>query len=270
MTNPLVLITGASGTLGLALAESFLENGWDVIAGVRRDTGESFIRSRLKTAISDKRLSLLTLNGVDIAQASDTLAGYLSSQPLPDALINNAATDSWDGVEELGPEVFAEILQVNLVFPAMLAGILVKYWMDFSRSGSILHISSLLAAFGAHESCAYAASKGGLEAFSRALAVEKGPLGIRSNVLRIAGCEHSLTSRQEAITPESRCGKPPNESADVNVIPLRRRGRISDYCSAASFLLSPGAEFITGQVFTVDGGLSAVYPGYSPPGTNKE
>jgi 3-oxoacyl-[acyl-carrier protein] reductase len=265
MSTPCVLITGASGTFGLALTDFFLNTGWSVIAGVRRAAAESYVRERFGAAVSNQRLSILSLNALDLSQCHEVLKVYLQSNPAPNALINNAATDSWEAIEDLTPEVLIEVLQVNLVFPAILTRVLIKHWRDAKQSGSILHISSLLANFGALDSSAYAASKGGLEAFSRAVAVEAGPYGIRSNVLRIAACQHGLTSRHELPSLDIRFTSANNNSTNIELIPLQRRGDIADFCRAASFLVGPEASFITGQELTADGGLSVVYPGYSSP-----
>ena len=116
-----------------------------------------------------------------------------------------------------------------------------------ASQGNILHISSVSAVSGEFDDVAYAASKAGLEGFSRRLALDLAPQGVRSNVIRPG------LIRTEAFDPM------PAEffQAQIPLIPLNRIGQPQDIALAAAFLCSSEADFITGAVLTIDGGESA-------------
>jgi NAD(P)-dependent dehydrogenase (short-subunit alcohol dehydrogenase family) len=113
--------------------------------------------------------------------------------------------------------------------------------------GCILHISSISAVAGEFDDVAYAASKAGLEGFSRKLALEVARAGVRSNVIRPG-----------LILTEAFANMPQDFfDSQIPLIPLGAVGQPDDIAHAAAFLCSDEARFITGAVLTVDGGESA-------------
>jgi NAD(P)-dependent dehydrogenase (short-subunit alcohol dehydrogenase family) len=115
--------------------------------------------------------------------------------------------------------------------------------------GTILTMGSINGRTPAPSMAVYATIKGGIEAFTRQIAVEYGPQGIRANTL----CPGFITdARREAefVT------KPKEKARATSVIPLRRLGTAQDVADAALFLTSPQAAWITGQTLTIDGGQS--------------
>jgi len=115
------------------------------------------------------------------------------------------------------------------------------------RSGRIINISSVAAEHVNAGQCNYAASKGAVNSFTRALAVELGSRSVTVNAIAPGFIETDMT---ESIR---------NKAGDFiakKLIPARRLGKPEDIAAAVVFLASPGAGYITGQVLTVDGGLS--------------
>jgi 3-oxoacyl-[acyl-carrier protein] reductase len=115
------------------------------------------------------------------------------------------------------------------------------------RSGRIINISSVAAEHVNAGQCNYAASKGAVNAFTRALAVELGSRNVTVNAVAPGFVETDMT---EAIKNKA------GDFIQKKLIPARRLGKPEDIAAAVVFLASPGASYITGQVLTVDGGLS--------------
>jgi 2-hydroxycyclohexanecarboxyl-CoA dehydrogenase len=140
-------------------------------------------------------------------------------------------------------------MQVNLTGPfyitrAVLPDMIAAHW------GRIINISSMAAQSGARNTAHYAASKGGLISFTRALAHEFGPAGITVNVIPprfITGTIMSEKSFAESKQPLAR-------EAEVMAGPIQREGRPDDIAGAVSWLASEDAGFVTGQVIGVNGG----------------
>jgi 3-oxoacyl-[acyl-carrier protein] reductase len=115
------------------------------------------------------------------------------------------------------------------------------------RSGRIINISSVAAEHVNAGQCNYAASKGAVNAFTRALAVELGSRSVTVNAVAPGFIETDMT---EAVRNKA------GDFIQKKLIPVRRLGKPEDIAAAVVFLASPAASYITGQVLTVDGGLS--------------
>jgi 3-oxoacyl-[acyl-carrier protein] reductase len=143
------------------------------------------------------------------------------------------------------PEAWQTVLQTNLggVFNFCKA---VGYTMMKQRRGRIINISSVAAEHVNPGQTNYAASKGAINAFTRALAVELAGRNVTVNAIAPGFIE---TDMSEAVR---------NKAGDLikKMIPMKRLGQPDDIAKVAVFLASPDAAYITGQVITVDGGLS--------------
>ncbi|MDR1642010.1 MAG: SDR family oxidoreductase, partial [Clostridiales bacterium] len=112
------------------------------------------------------------------------------------------------------------------------------------KRGSIINVSSIWGQSGASCEAVYAATKGGLDSFTKSLAKELGPCGIRVNAMACGAIDTSMNSRLSAGEKES----------FISEIPLGRFGMPSDVAALALFLASDKASYITGQVIQIDGG----------------
>jgi 3-oxoacyl-[acyl-carrier protein] reductase len=162
-----------------------------------------------------------------------------------DILVNNAGVIKDDLFVRLEPEAWQSVLETNLggVFNFCKA---VAYPMMKQRRGRIINISSVAADHVNPGQTNYAASKGAINAFTRALAVELASRGVTVNAIAPGFIE---TDMSEAVR---------NKAGDLikKMIPMKRLGQPDDIAKVAVFLASAEAGYLTGQVITVDGGLS--------------
>jgi 3-oxoacyl-[acyl-carrier protein] reductase len=236
------LITGASRGLGRCIALTFADEGAFVYAGYRaRDDDAAETARQLGGRGETLRFDVSQAVAVDAAVAKIRAArGRL------DFVINNAAK-VFDGPAALmNPAQWREVLETNLdgafnctraALPLMLA----------AKSGVVVNVASVAGIKGTPGQANYAASKGGLLALTRSLAVELAPMGIRVNAvvpgMLDAGMAHHL-DRQIL-------------SRVIEATPLGRLGRAEEVAAAVLFLCSEEAAFIVGQALVVDGGLTA-------------
>jgi len=162
-----------------------------------------------------------------------------------DILVNNAGVIKDDLFVRMEPAAWETVLQTNLggVFNFCKA---VGYTMMKQRRGRIINISSVAAEHVNPGQTNYAASKGAINAFTRALAVELAGRNVTVNAIAPGFIE---TDMSEAVR---------NKAGDLikKMIPMKRLGQPEDIAKVAVFLAGPDAAYITGQVITVDGGLS--------------
>src|SRR6185436_16535436 len=163
-----------------------------------------------------------------------------------DCLVNNAAVRDRRALEEISPEDFRRLIETNLVSQYALSRVAVRH-MAARGGGRLVFISSMIGPQSFQGDPAYVASKGGLEALMRALAVELGAKGVNANAIAPG---FFLTEFNE---------KPFTHPRIVELsrrIPLQRFGRPDELVGAAIFLASDASSYVTGQVLTVDAGLS--------------
>jgi NAD(P)-dependent dehydrogenase (short-subunit alcohol dehydrogenase family) len=227
---PVVVVTGAAGGIGAATCDLLQEYGWDVVPMDRRPI--------------DRPHALQ----IDIADA-EAVTHALSALPRVDALVNNAAVQLYKSLLDTTVEEWDAIAAVNIrgAFVCLKA---VHRQLAETR-GSVVNVGSVHANATSHSIAAYAATKGGLSAFTRAAAIEMAPLGVRVNVVLPGAVD----------TPALRAGfsrKADSELVLVDRTPLKRIGSPRDVAQAIAFLIDRDrSDFITGQDFVVDGGALA-------------
>jgi 3-oxoacyl-[acyl-carrier protein] reductase len=247
------LVTAGAQGIGLAITRQLLRAGCDVAVHYR--TSEGAARAVITEAQSLGRRAatykadLTETEGCDalVASAVQFLGGL-------DLLINNAGSlIARRGFAEADDEFWAETMSLNLGSVRRVSRAAVPHLSAAAKAGSgasIVNLSSLAGRKGGHGgSLAYATAKGAILTFTRALATELGPAGIRVNALApgfIAGTSfHNTHTTAEAAR------------MTVATIPLGRAGNADDVARAAVYLASEFDGFITGATLDINGGVYA-------------
>ena len=240
-TGDLVMLSGGSRGLGLAILRELLSSSYRVATFSRKPTPE--IRELEKEHAG--RLFYYPGDMSDPAGLKGVV-GRIESEVGPiQALINNAGI-ARDGVlATMRPADIDAVLDVNLRGSLHLTRLVVRPMLA-RTGGSILNISSIIGLRGYSGLAVYSATKGGLDAMTRALARELGPRNIRVNSIAPGYLETEMSS---TLGEEQRV-------QIVRRTPLGRLGRPADVVGAVLFLLSPASSFITGQTFVIDGGVT--------------
>lgn len=231
-----VLITGCSRGLGLAMSQLLSGEGY-MIVGLGRTQSDGF--ARIPNAHFEA-IDLAQLDGIPaLVNAIGKKFGPIYG------LINNAGI----GGDGLLATMHARDIEATVTVNLLAAMTLTKYvsrTMLTRRRGRIINVSSIIASTGYSGLSVYAASKAGLEGFTRSLSRELGKAGITVNCIAPGYMETDMTSRLEGAKLESIKRRAPLG------LPL-----VQEVAYAASYLLSEGARTVTGTVLTVDGGATA-------------
>ncbi len=234
------IVTGAAGGIGRVVTARLAAGGHNVVA-VDRDQ-EAL--DRLSADLSDKVLGVRA----DLASAesrSTVVPAALERFGRVDVLINNAA-DHGSRVPflEVPAEEWARVIDTNLTASAMLAQEAARD-MVTRHSGVIINITAVQERLPLTTYAAYGASKGGVSALTRSLAVELGPYGIRVNAIA-----PGMISTENLAAAKGGAQDSTQESPTL----LGHDGTPDDIAAAVDYLISDGARFVTGTILTVDGG----------------
>ena len=240
LAGRVVLVTGATRGLGLEIARGMAAAG--AIVGINgRDL------ARVEAVAKDVPAAFpAAFDITDLAAAATAIDALVARHGRLDCLVNNAGVRDRRPLEDITASDFRRLLETNLVAQYELARVAVRH-MAARGQGRLVFISSMVGPQSFEGDPAYMASKGGLEALMRALAVELGPRGIAANAIAPG---FFLTEFNAPFFSQPRIVELARR------IPLRRFGRPDELVGAAIFLASDAASYVTGQVLTVDAGLS--------------
>jgi gluconate 5-dehydrogenase len=249
LTGKRALVTGAGRGIGLALARGLAEHGADVALVART-------RSQLKAA----KEQIETETGRNVWTFSFDLAnidaiGGLFEQVVQaaggvDILVNCAGTTVREPTEDASLESFDRVMEVNLTAVLLLSQSFCRHCKEAGTPGRIINIGSLACHAARPTIAAYACSKMGVLGLTRTLAVEWAQYGINVNAIGPGYIATDLTAPLQADDEFSRWV--------LSKTPLGRWGRPEDLVGTAVLLASRAGDFITGQIFYVDGGWTAL------------
>lgn len=241
--HPTVIVTGGSRGIGQAIALRLAADGYQIILTYVSRPGQA---EETVAAIeaANGRAKALQLNVGDTGAIAEFFTEFVKDRVNLFALINNAGITRDGLLLRMKDEAFTEVLDVNLVGAFACSREAAKI-MTKKRQGRIVNISSVVGQMGNAGQANYSAAKAGLIGLTKSCAKELAARNITVNCIAPGFIATEMTG---ALDEEIR------ERYEA-AIPLRRLGTVEDVASAASFLISPGASYITGQVIAVNGGL---------------
>jgi len=239
----MVLVTGSSRGIGFAIAAAFAKAGHKVVLNGRD-------ADRLTQAVGQLREQFGDMVGGVYGDMSDySIAREMFEQIEAkfgkiEILVNNAGVAHFGLFSDMSePDIF-RIISDNLHTTINASHLAVPH-MVHARAGCIINISSVWGVVGASCEVIYSAAKAGVIGFTKALARELGPSGVRVNAIACGAFDTGMNDRLSA-----------EEKADFTAgIPLERFGQPWEVGELAVFLASPKAGYLTGQVIALDGGL---------------
>ncbi len=230
--KPIAVVTGAKGGIGSATVREFRNRGYHVIGVDRSEESES-----------DEHLK------VDLSRPTcgEEIASALRDRPVS-GVVNNAAVAPYSTIEETSVETWDETIDVNLRAAFLVPKALLPNLR--ANGGSVINVSSVHAEATSVGVAAYAASKGGLLALTRAMALEWSPFHIRVNCVLPGAVDTEMLAAglfRSGSTVESIGARHP----------VGRVGKVEEIAKAIAFLVDEDAAFITGASLRVDGGALA-------------
>ncbi len=252
LSNKTALITGASDGIGFGIATAFAQHGANLV-----------IIGRNEEKLAEKNKHLKQYN-TDVISVSADITGHESALRIAeqvsrknmriDILVNNA------GIARFVPfaDTDESMLDLHLNLNAKAPYLLTKAFLDdiIDSQGNVINISSYFAGrmLPDRPSSAYSMTKGALESFTKALAFELGPRGVRVNA--IAPGTVATQQYEDNLEQLDETAKARFKSMIQLIYPMQKIGETQDIANMAVFLASDQAKWITGGIFPVDGGLT--------------
>lgn len=249
LTDKVALVTGAGGGIGAAICKRLAEEGCHV-ALFDRDADAARAAGKELQALG-RRISTHVVDITDYHGVSDAVASISADQGGVDILVNNAGFDRFANFLDTEPELWDAIIDVNLrgtlnMHHVVLPGMRDRGW------GRVVNIASDAARVGSSMEAVYSACKGGIVSFTKSVARELARSGVRLNVVCPGPTDTPLLAQfLEGGEDGAKIVK-----ALERAVPMKRIGRPEDIPGIVAFLVSDDAEYITGQVISVSGGLT--------------
>ena len=235
LKGKIAIITGASSGIGLSTARLLTQKGAKVYTA-QRGKGEHI---------------WINADFFDLSSPEGVFEEFKKQESHLDILINNAGVMLEGTVEETDLKDWQKHINVNLTVPYLM----IKFALPLmkKKGGSIVNVGSIEGLGSNPRHPAYCASKGGIHALTRAVAVDHGPEGIRCNAVAPGWIETPLNEGFIKSLPE-----PKSFNERIKCIhPLERTGHPDEVAELITWLASGQATFLTGQVLTIDGGRMA-------------
>ncbi|PTY06651.1 3-oxoacyl-[acyl-carrier-protein] reductase [Opitutaceae bacterium EW11] len=237
------LVTGAGRGIGKAIAEVLAKNGVTVICVSKSPDSCGGVAAAITAAGGKaKAVPVDVANGAEVTKAAEALLAEFGKI---DILVNNAGITRDGLVARMSEEDWNAVIQTNLT-SAFHWTKAIGWPMCRARYGRIVNIASVVGLVGNAGQANYAAAKGGMIAFTKSIAKEFARRNVTANVVAPGFIKTDMT----AVLNEE------VQKAAIGMIPMQRFGDPADIANMTAFLCSEESNYITGQVFTVDGGMA--------------
>jgi len=247
LESKIALITGSDSGMGQAMAEEFAKAGADVAVTFHTDEAGAE-ESRRRVQAAGRRAMVRQTDVRDeksVARLFEAVSGELGT---PDILVNDAGVgSSGASVADTTTEEFDRVIKTDLYGPFFCCREFIRRRQSAGGGGKIINITSVHEAIPSPGSAAYGAAKGGLLTLTRSLALELAPLRINVNAIA-PGLIRTPMTAERTTDPEKMKEQLPN-------IPWNRPGEPWEVARLALYLASADSDYVTGQSFTIDGGL---------------
>lgn len=243
LEGKVVLVTGGSRGIGKGIAIAMAQQG-AAVAFTATALSEATLATEKDLLSIGCKAKAYASNAADFKATEQTVAEVLKDFGQIDVLVNNAGITKDTLMLRMTEQQWDDVLETNLksVFNYTKA---VQKSMLKQRAGSIINMSSVVGLNGNAGQANYAASKAGIIGFSKSIAKEFGSRGIRANVIAPGFIQTEMTDKlPEAV-----------KSQWVDMVPLKRFGKVDDVANAVVFLASDMSAYITGQTLSVCGGM---------------
>ena len=242
LNNKVAVVTGGSRGIGRAICEAFCKNGADVAF---LDAGSPEVAEETAAYLAQfgTKVKAYSCDISDFDKTTEVFKDIFADFGTVDILVNNAGITRDKLLLSMKPEEFTSVIDINLVgayntvkqvYPVMLK----------KRSGKIINVSSVAGVMGNPGQTNYAASKAGLIGFTKSIAKELGSRGICCNAIAPGFVKTPMTTAFA------------DKDEFVNAIPMKRFAEPEEIANLVLFLSSDMANYITGEVIRIDGGMA--------------
>lgn len=251
VAGKIAVVTGGASGIGAAIAECFAAAGARVFVADIHDEGARTVAHRIRLAGGDAVPVHIDVSSEDSCRRC---AGFVleASSGTCDVLVNNAGVGHVGSILETTPADLHRLWQVNVVGPYLLSREFLPAMLRNAR-GSIIHVASIAGITGMESRFAYTATKHAVVGMTRAMAMDHGSTGVRINCI--------CPGRVATPFVEARLAEYPNPEDYRRQLAsphaMKRMASPPEIASAALYLASDAASFVTGSAMVVDGGYSA-------------
>ncbi|MFO1513251.1 MAG: 3-oxoacyl-[acyl-carrier-protein] reductase [Verrucomicrobiota bacterium] len=242
LTNQIAVVTGAGRGIGRAIALKFAAEGADVVCVSRTAENSEKVANEVR-ALGRKAWA----HAVDVADANSVnpaVEKILAECGRVDILVNNAGVTRDGLLMRMSDADWDVVLNTNLKGAFLVTKAFSRAMLK-QRAGRVINVASVIGLMGNAGQCNYAASKGGLIAFTKSAAKEFAARGVTVNAIAPGFTETDMTAEL----------KPEVKELVLKQIPLGSFGQAEDIANAALYLAATSGRYVTGQVLTVDGGM---------------
>jgi NAD(P)-dependent dehydrogenase (short-subunit alcohol dehydrogenase family) len=237
------LVTGAGRGIGMGASIALAESGANVTLVSRTEKELKDLTDHINNQGFKGSYEVLDVNN------EDEVSNFINNTEPFDILINNAGTNRPAKLIDTKIEDFDYVMSLNVRSVINLTKLIVKKMLDSNIKGSIINVSSQMGHVGGPNRTTYCSSKFAIEGFTKSLAIELGPDGIRVNAICPTFIQTPMT---EPFLKDEDFKK-----ATIGMIPIGRLGKVTDLMGPFVFLASEASSLMTGSSILVDGGWTA-------------